>query len=75
MLFDSVASCSVVSISCIPQVHIEPAHATKLVSVDGRDITPCGVATMPVGLGQFSTIHKFVVMDHLSTPVILGCDF
>ena len=75
MLLDSGASCSVASISCIPDMHIEPTSMIRLVNADGRDITPCGVATMTVGLGQFSTSHKFVVVDHLSTPVILGCDF
>ena len=75
MLLDSGASCSVASKSCVPDKHIEPIQSTRLVNADGRNITPCGVATMTVGLGQFSTSHKFVVVNHLSTPVILGCDF
>ena len=70
MWLDSGASCSVASISCIPDMHIEPAHVTKLLNADGRDITPCRVATMTVELGQFLTSHKFVVVDHLSTSVI-----
>ena len=75
MLLDSGASCSVASKSCIPDKHIEPIQSTRLINADGRDMTPCGLATMTVGLGQFSTNHKFVVVNHLSTPVILGCDF
>ena len=54
---------------------IEPIHTVRLANVDGRDIMPCGVAIMTIGLGKFSTEHKFVVVDHLSTPVILGFDF
>lgn len=73
MLLDSGASRSVVP--CVPDQYIEPIQSTKLVNADGRDITPYGSATMTVGLGQFSTSHKFVVVNHLSTPVILGCDF
>ena len=55
-------------------MHIEPAHAAKLVNADGRGIITCGVATMTAALEQFPTSHKFVVVDHLSTPVVLGCD-
>ena len=72
MLLNSGASRSVVLKSC---KHIEPLQSTKLVNADGRDITPYGSATMTVGLGQFSTSHKFVAVNHLSTSVILGCDF
>ena len=75
MLLDSGASCSVVSKSCVHSRRIEAIQSTRLINADGRQVTPCGVATMTVELGQFSTNHKFVVVDFLSTPVILGCDF
>lgn len=60
MLLDSRASCSVMSKSCIPDKNVEPIQSTKLVNADGRDIIPYGSATMTVGLGQYSTSHKFV---------------
>ena len=74
MLLDSGASCSVVSKSCIHSRHIESIQSTRLINADGRDVTTCGVVTMTVELGQFSTNHKFLIVDFLSTPVILGCD-
>ena len=75
MLLDLGASCSVASKSCIHSRLIESIQSTRLINADGRHVTPCGVATMTVELGQSSTNHKFVVVDFLSTPVILGCDF
>ena len=30
---------------------------------------------MTVNLGELQVDHKFMVLDTLSTPVILGCDF
>ena len=30
---------------------------------------------LTVTLGSFSTEHPFIVVDHLSVPAILGCDF
>ena len=53
---------------------MNPHTESKLVNAD---ITPCGVATVTIDLGKFSVKHNFVVVDHLhvSTPVILGCDF
>jgi len=46
-----------------------------LVNADGRNITPCGTTTLTVTLGSFSVKHPFIVVDHLSVPAILGCDF
>ena len=79
MLLDSGASCLVVSKSCIHSRLIESIQSTRLINADGRHVTPYGEATMTVELGQFSTNqvknHKFVVVDFLSTLVILGCNF
>ena len=75
ILLDSGASCSVISKPHVYRTVIEPIHTVRLVNADGGDITPRGVAIMTIGLGKFSAKHKFVVVDHLSTPVILGCDF
>jgi len=75
MLLHSGASCSVISRPHATHAHVAPVHTTRLVNADGRDIAPCGVAAMTISPGKFSTAHTFVVVDHLSTPVILGCDF
>jgi len=74
MLLNSGASCSVIA---KPDVYtqIKPLHTVRLINADGRDIMPAGAAVMKIGLGKFSTKHQFVVVDHLSTPIILGCDF
>ena len=65
------ASCSVLS-----KDHMSPPVArTKLVYADGRNITPCDTTTLTVTLGPFSTEHSFIVVEHLSVPAILGCDF
>ena len=39
------------------------------------NITPCGITNVTVTLGPFSTENSFNVVDHLSVPTILGCDF
>ena len=75
LLLDLGASCSVILKLYVDHTHISPMHTVRLVNADSRDIKPCGVATMRIILGRFSARHMFVVIDHLSTPVILGCDF
>ena len=75
ILLDSGASCSVLSKDHMSPPSIKPIARTKLVNADGRNITPCGTTTLTVTLGTFSTEHLFVVVEHLSVPAILGCDF
>ena len=75
MLLDSGASCSVVLASYACQSKIKPITSTKLLNADGRHIIPRGTITMTVTLGDFSTEQSFIVVEHLSTPVILGCDY
>jgi len=75
MLLDSGASCSVILKQHVCHAHISPAHTVKLINADGRDITPCGTATMTIDLGKFIAKHEFIVVEYLSTPIILGCDF
>ena len=53
IMLNSRASCSVVSQSLVKHTHIEPIHKTRLVNADGRDIIPCGVASMTISLGSF----------------------
>ena len=75
MLLDSGASCSVVLADYACQSEIKPMPSTKLVNADGRNISPLGSITMSVTLGDFSVKQSFIVVEHLSTPVILGCDY
>jgi len=75
ILLDSGASCSVLCAEQTCKSDIKPITSTKLVNANGWDITPCGTTTMTVTLGGFSMEHPFVVVEHLSTPVILGCDY
>ena len=75
MLLDSGASCSVVLADYACQSEIKPMPSTKLVNADGRNISPLGSITTSVTLGDFSVKQSFIVVEHLSTPVILGCDY
>ena len=62
MRLDSGASCSVISKPYISHTYISPTHTMRLVNADERDITPCGMAMMTIGLGKFATRHFFVVV-------------
>ena len=78
MFLDSGASCSVVCADYGNQSEIKPVTATKLINADGRNIISHGTTTMAVTLGDFSVKQvkqPFIVVEHLSTPVILGCDY
>jgi len=75
ILLNSGASCSVIAKPHVHHTQIKPMHTVRLINADGRDITPAGVAILTIDLGNFSAEHQFVVVDSLSTPVILGCDF
>ena len=75
ILLDSGASCSVIRADHARKSEIRPITTTKLVNADGRNIIPHGTTTMTVTLGDFSAKQFFLVVDHLLTPVILGCDY
>jgi len=75
ILLDSGASCSVISGKDKPFTHLQPIHGVELVNADGRHIRPCGTSLLSVNLGNLQAEHTFLVLDNLSTPVILGCDF
>ena len=53
----------------------QPIEGTQLINTDGRSTSPCGTNVMSVNLGELQVDHKFMILDTLSTPVILGCDF
>ena len=75
MLLDSGASCSVVSKRHIKVQEISPGQPIQLVNADRRDFTPMGTSRMKISLGKLSVNHTFIVVEQLSVPVILGCDF
>lgn len=74
-LLDSGASCSVISNAHIPLHHIQPEHTIRLLNADGRCLSPIGITSVELTLGDLTAVHSFVVVNSLSTPVILGCDF
>ena len=58
-----------------PQTNlIEPSSIT-LINADGRKLTPLGTTTAKLDLEIMTVNHTLIVVEKLSTPVILGCDF
>ena len=53
---------------------INPCSIT-LVNADYRKLTPLGTTTAMLDLGIISVEHTLIVVEKLSTPIILGCDF
>ncbi|XP_065903800.1 retroviral-like aspartic protease 1 [Dysidea avara] len=51
------------------------ATPMKLINADGRNISLVGTATLKVCLGGLEVDQLFIVVDNLSAPAILGCDF
>lgn len=47
----------------------------KLMNADGRGLSSLGLTTMKVQLNDLKVNHTFVVVENLSVPAILGCDF
>ena len=71
ILLDSGASCFVIFGRDIPVTDLQPLHGVQLVNADGRHIFPSGTSVMSVSLGNLQAEHTFMVVDALSTPVIL----
>ena len=59
----------------VPSKDIKSLTLMKLVNADGSDLAPLGTLVMKVSVGDIQTDHPFIVVDRLSVPVILGCDF
>ena len=74
-LLDSGASCSVVCSEYITLKDVKPLGLTTLSNADGTELSVKGITTAPVILNGLNTPHSFIVVDNLSAPVILGCDF
>ena len=75
LLLDLGASCSVVSRKHVNANKISPEQSVQLINADGRSFAPLGTSPATVTLGQLSVNHTFLVVEKLSVPVILGCDF
>ena len=75
MLLDSGASCSVLHSKYVLPDDVKPTHSTKLTNADDTELSLLGTATVQVTLNGLNVPHSFVVVDCLSAPVILGCDF
>lgn len=75
VLLDSGASCSVIRKEYVNPKDMTPLYNIKLVNADGREITPLGTIIMKVNLGNLVTDQSFTVVENLSAPAILGCDF
>ena len=57
----------------VPLKNVGSLTSMKLVNADGSDLAPLGTLVMKVS--DIQTDHLFIVVDRLSVPVILGCDF
>ena len=75
MLLDLGASCSVMRKDYVSQQDLEPIGLLKLVNADGRSLNPVGTTSLKVDLGNLMAHQTFIVVEHLSALVILGCDF
>ena len=54
---------------------VERAPVVKLVTASGEPLLISSHVQAPVQVGNFKTLHHFVVVDHLIYPVILGIDY
>ena len=58
-----------------PYKQVKPAIPMRLMNADGSGVAPVGTVNMRVTLNGVETNLDFVVVDKLSAPAILGCDF
>ena len=75
ILLDSGASCSVMQADHTLLADLVKSDTITLINADGSKLTPLGTITAKLDLGIITVDHTLVVVEHLSTPVILGCDF
>ena len=73
ILLDSEASCSVLSKDHVSPSNIKPVAHTKLVNAEKHHTL--WHSHFDCNTGTISTEHSFIVVDHLSVPSILECDF
>ena len=75
MLLNSGASCSVIRSEYVLPGDVKLMSSTTLTNADGTELSLMGTTTVPVILNGLNTSHTFIVVEHLSAPVMLGCDF
>ena len=76
ILLDSGASCSDISNKYnISVEQLQPIEGIELINADDRSVLLSGTAKVNVYLGTLYTIHSFMVLNEMSSTVILGCDF
>ena len=73
-LLDSGASCSVICSEYFALKDVKPLGSTTLTNADGTELSVKGITTALVILNGLNTPHSSIVMNNLSTPVILGCN-
>lgn len=59
----------------VPLMDMEPLTLMKLTNADGSNLAPVGTLMMKISVGGVQTDNLFIVVEHLSVPVILRCDF
>ena len=75
ILLDSGASCSVIRREYVAPKDLYPPGNIRLTNADGRELAPLGTTTLRVNLGNLEADQSFTVVENLSAPAILGCDF
>ena len=78
MMVDSGSSISLIEES-VAKAYVTkteaPPKGLQLVSAEGKEIPVVGCTTLPVCLADLIVNHKFVVVQSLISPIILGIDF
>jgi len=75
MLLNSGASCSVVHSEYVLSNEVKLINSTTLINANGSKLPLVGTITAHITLNDLDIPHTFIVVDSLSSPVILGCDF
>ena len=75
-LLDSGAAVSVVRYDQLTEKSKkEIVPGMTAVGADGNPLEVLGCVTLPISIGEYRTMHKFVVMRRLATECLLGTDF
>ena len=71
----SGASCSVVCSKYILLADVQPLTSITLINADGSGLFAFGTTLAQIALNGLDTHRDSIVVNDLSTPVIMGCDF
>ena len=72
ILLNSGASCSVMQADRSLQAYLVKSGTITLINADGRKLTPLGTITVSLDLGFITVDHTLVVVEKLSTPVVIS---